>query len=69
MVGDEAKKHCRENVELSYPVDNGIVQNWDDMMHLWDYIFGVTQLNIEPRTCKVSYIRFDRGSIEFELET
>ncbi|XP_078367555.1 actin-related protein 2-like isoform X2 [Oculina patagonica] len=53
MVGDEAKKHCRENVELSYPVNDGIVQNWDDMMHLWDYTFGVTKLNIEPRTCNI----------------
>lgn len=55
MVGDEAKKRCREKAEVSYPVDNGIVQNWDDMELLWDYTFK-NKLNIDPRTCKVSYI-------------
>jgi actin-related protein len=24
-------------LEISYPVDKGIVKNWDDMQHLWDY--------------------------------
>ena len=55
MVGDKAKEHCHEKVEMSYPVDNGIVQNWDDMKLLWDYTFGETKLNIDPRTSRVSY--------------
>lgn len=56
MVGDNAKQHCHEKVEMSYPVDNGIVQNWDDMKLLWDYTFGETKLNIDPRTSRVSYV-------------
>ena len=27
-------------LEISYPVDKGIVQNWSDMEHLWDYTFA-----------------------------
>ena len=54
MVGDEARKHCNERMEVSYPVGNGIVENWDDMELLWDYTFGKTKLDIDPRTCKVS---------------
>uniref|UniRef100_A0A2K6CSR2 Actin-related protein 2 n=1 Tax=Macaca nemestrina TaxID=9545 RepID=A0A2K6CSR2_MACNE len=44
MVGDE-------------PMGNGIVRNWDDMKHLWDYTFGPEKLNIDTRNytrnCKI----------------
>lgn len=57
MVGDEARKHCRKQ-KMNSPVDNiGIVRNWEDMKHLWDYAFGETKLNVDPKTCKVSYKR------------
>lgn len=57
MVGDEARKHCRKQ-KVNYPVDNiGIVRNWEDMKHLWDYAFGETKLNVDPMACKVSCIR------------
>jgi len=52
MVGDEAST-LRSMLECSYPMDNGIVRNWDDMMHVWDYTFGETKLNINPTECKV----------------
>lgn len=56
MVGDEAKKHYRE-LNVSYPIaKNGIVRKWDDMKLLWDYTFGETKLNIDPKNCKVSII-------------
>lgn len=29
----------RNQLEISYPVSNGIVQNWDDMGHVWDHTF------------------------------
>jgi len=38
MVGDEAAK-IRAMLEISYPVDNGIVRNWEDMEHVWNYTF------------------------------
>ena len=36
MVGDEAAK-LRNMLQISYPLDNGIVRNWEDMGHVWDY--------------------------------
>eukprot|EP00163_Fabomonas_tropica_P005560 TRINITY_DN1511_c0_g1_i1.p1 TRINITY_DN1511_c0_g1~~TRINITY_DN1511_c0_g1_i1.p1 ORF type:complete len:440 (+),score=121.85 TRINITY_DN1511_c0_g1_i1:548-1867(+) len=39
MVGDEAAA-LRSVLEVNYPVDNGIVRNWEDMYHLWDYTFN-----------------------------
>ena len=53
MVGDEASK-LRSMLECVYPMDNGIVRSWEDMMHVWDYTFGETKMNINPKECKVS---------------
>lgn len=52
MVGDEASK-LRSMLEVSYPMDNGMVRNWEDMMHVWDYTFGPEKLNLEPENCKI----------------
>jgi len=53
MVGDEASQ-LRHMLEVNYPMDNGIVRNWDDMKHVWDYTFGETKLNVDTKNCKVS---------------
>lgn len=34
MVGDEASDN-RSQLQVTYPMENGIVRNWDDMYHLW----------------------------------
>lgn len=52
MVGDEASE-LRSMLEVNYPMENGIVRNWDDMKHLWDYTFGPDKLNIDSRNCKI----------------
>jgi actin-related protein 2 len=39
MVGDEAAA-VRSMLQMSYPMENGIVRNWEDMIHLWDYTFS-----------------------------
>lgn len=54
MVGDEASE-CRSMLEVSYPMENGMVRSWDDMLHLWDYTFGPDCLNISPPDCKVEH--------------
>lgn len=38
MVGDEAAP-LRSYLELSHPVDEGIVSNWDDMCLIWEHGF------------------------------
>lgn len=38
MIGDEASDN-RNNLQMSYPMENGIIRNWDDMGLLWDYTF------------------------------
>lgn len=52
MVGEDAST-LRSQLEISYPIENGIVRNWDDMCHLWDYTFGEEKLNIDPKNSKI----------------
>jgi len=51
MVGEEAAE-LRTMLELKYPMENGIIVNWEDMFHLWDYTF-YEKLKINPKECKV----------------
>lgn len=50
-VGDEAAA-LRTILQMSYPMENGIVRNWEDMHHLWDYTFN-EKLKIDPKDCKI----------------
>lgn len=52
MVGDEASQ-LRAQLQVNYPMENGIVRNWDDMCHVWDYTFGPKKMNIDPTNTKV----------------
>ena len=38
MFGDEAEA-VRQNLEITYPLENGIIKSWNDMELLWDYTF------------------------------
>ncbi|KAK6909511.1 actin binding protein [Kwoniella mangroviensis CBS 10435] len=51
MVGDEASEF-RSFLQVSQPMEHGIVKNWEDMGHLWDYTFQ-EKLQIDPRGRKV----------------
>ncbi|KAG5519685.1 hypothetical protein PMAC_001841 [Pneumocystis sp. 'macacae'] len=51
MVGDEATA-ARNMLQISYPMENGIIRNWDDMQHLWDYTFN-EKLKIDTKDRKI----------------
>jgi len=51
MVGDECAQH-RAMLETSYPVENGIVKDWEGMKHLWNYTF-FEKLKIDPKERKI----------------
>jgi actin-related protein 2 len=38
MVGDLASEY-RSYLQITQPMEHGIVRNWDDMKLLWDYTF------------------------------
>jgi len=51
MVGDEAQK-LRFMLQITYPLENGIVRNWEDIQYVWDYTF-FEKLKIEPKDTKI----------------
>jgi len=52
MVGDEASI-ARSMLKISYPLENGIVKNWEDMEHVWDYTFKEKLQVKETKECKI----------------
>nr|WOD57890.1 Arp2D2 [Drosophila bocki] len=52
IVGDEASQ-LRSLLELTYPMDKGVVRNWEDMCHVWDYTFGPKKMDIDPTNTKI----------------
>ena len=52
MVGDDASK-LRSMLEITYPMENGMVRSWEDMKHLWDYTFGPEKMNLDPTECLI----------------
>jgi actin-related protein 2 len=51
MIGDECAAQ-RAMLDVSYPVENGIVRNWDDMKSLWEYTF-TEKMHIKPEDHKI----------------
>ncbi len=52
MCGDEAAA-ARTMLQISYPMENGIVKKWDDMQHLWDYTF-FEKMKVDPAAARSS---------------
>ena len=47
MVGDEAAA-ARSMLEITYPLNEGKIRDWDDMEHLWNYCFH-TKLGLSEK--------------------
>src|ERR1700722_3075447 len=45
VYGTEATNN-RQHLELTYPIENGIIKNWDDMTAIWNYAFH-SQLGLD----------------------
>lgn len=52
MIGDDASK-LRSMLEVNYPMENGIVRNWEDMLLLYDYTFGPEKMNVDTRNTRI----------------
>jgi len=44
FIGNLAEQH-RGILSLRYPIEHGIVENWDDMEHIWKYLYTKDQLH------------------------
>lgn len=50
MVGEEARR-ARSFLDLTYPVNEGVVKNWDDMAHIWNY--GFDKMGVNTKESKI----------------
>jgi len=51
MVGDECAKY-RAMLDTSYPIENGIVKDWEGIKYIWDYTFE-ERLKVDPADHKI----------------
>ena len=42
----------RHQLDVTYPVSNGIINSWEDMYHIWDHTF-YDQLQVDPTECRI----------------
>jgi centractin len=45
FVGTKVDEH-RGALRLDYPIEHGIIQNWDDMQKIWQHVYSKDNLNI-----------------------
>jgi actin-related protein len=50
-IGDEAQK-MRGVLNLKYPIESGIVNDWSQMEKIWEYCFS-NELRVDPAECRV----------------
>lgn len=49
----EAALQLNSVLDISHPIQSGIVQNWDDMTRLWENAFNYEKLKIDPKNAKI----------------
>jgi len=47
FIGSKAEEH-RGLMKIKYPIEHGIVQDWDAMKLIWKYIYSKEQLHVQP---------------------
>lgn len=50
-LGDEAQK-LRGVLEISYPIEHGIVKDWDNMQKIWEHTLS-NELRVDPKECAI----------------
>jgi len=56
FIGKEAERR-KNRLTLKYPVEHGIISDWDTMEQIWDHIFQ-HELKLKPEDCSVLLTEF-----------
>lgn len=63
FVGPKAEEH-RGLLSIRYPMEHGIVTDWNDMERIWNYIYSKVMLSNYRKTAQChSLIQFHSNSI------
>jgi len=52
MIGEDASKY-RSVLDVKYPMENGIVRDWNDMQLLWDHTFDEKLQLQDTKNCRI----------------
>ena len=58
--------HKKDSLALKYPIEHGIVRNWDDMEKIWHHTFE-NELGVAAGDCSTLLVEFDRKEDNMEM--
>jgi len=58
FIGEKAAKELRGLLKIRYPLEHGIVTDWDDMEKIWGYVYdeGLKTLSEEVNIASLSLV-------------
>lgn len=59
FIGQKAATELRGLLKIRYPLEHGIVTDWDDMEKIWEYVYGEGLKTLSEEVC----VPVDRGEM------
>ena len=51
FIGQKAATELRGLLKIRYPLEHGIVTDWDDMERIWEYVYGEGLKTLSEEVC------------------
>lgn len=51
FIGQKAATELRGLLKIRYPLEHGIVTDWDDMEKIWEYVYGEGLKTLSEEVC------------------
>lgn len=51
FIGQKAASELRGLLKIHYPLEHGIVTDWDDMERIWEYVYGEGLKTLSEEVC------------------
>ena len=51
FIGQKAASELRGLLKINYPLEHGIVTDWDDMERIWEYVYGEGLKTLSEEVC------------------
>lgn len=54
FIGQKAATELRGLLKIKYPLEHGIVTDWDDMERIWEYVYGEGLKTLSEEVCLIA---------------
>lgn len=51
FIGNKASNELRGLLKIHYPLEHGVVTDWDDMERIWEYVYGEGLKTLSEEVC------------------